>query len=91
MFGYAAEVSKVLASGENYNNNPLIWYTRASFGLTNFIIDFIVYVEASIPVKDSTKANRVIGIGKTIHNMVNVNVQVCYLPCVSYHLLMTDV
>ena len=37
-----------------------------------------------------TKVNRVIGIETKIQKMSNVNGQACYLPCVSYHLLKTD-
>ena len=37
-----------------------------------------------------TKVNRVIGIETKIQKMSNVNGQACYLPCVSYRLLTTD-
>ena len=70
-----------------YKDIPLIWDTRALFGLTPFRGYFIDYVDAVIPVKDVTKVNRVIGIGTAIQNMIDVNDQVFYLPCVYYHLL----
>ena len=83
MFGFAVEVSKVLDSGETYKNNPLIWDTGSSFGMTTFRSDFIDYVEADIPVKDVTKVNGVIAVGTTINNILYLNVHDCYLPCVS--------
>lgn len=69
----------------------LIWDTGASFGLTPFRSDFVDYVECDIPVKDVTKVNRVIGIGTTIHKFKNVNHEDVFLPCISYHLPITDV
>jgi hypothetical protein len=53
--------------------------------------DFIDYIEVEIPVRDVTKINKVVGIGTTMHKMVDTNGKVCYLPCVSYHLPQTDV
>ena len=69
----------------------LIWDTGASFGLTPFKSDFIDYVKCDIPVKDVTKVNKVIGIGTTIHKFVDTNGQSVFLPCISYHLPITDV
>ena len=45
----------------------LIWDTGASYGLTPFRSDFIDYVECTIPVRDVTKVNTVIGIGTTLY------------------------
>jgi hypothetical protein len=69
----------------------LIWDTGALFGLILFHSDFIDYVECDIPVRDVTKVNKVIGIGTTIHKFTDTNGNPVFLPCVSYHLLQTDV
>ncbi len=69
----------------------LIWDTGASAGLTPFRSDFIDYVEVDFEVRDVTKANKVKGIGTTLHKFVDNNGKNVYLPCVSYHLPTTDV
>ena len=53
--------------------------------------DFIDYVEAEIAVKDVTKVNKVIGIGSTLHKLLNDKDKSVLLPCVSYHLPTTGV
>ena len=50
----------------------LIWDTGASYGLTPFRSDFIDHVRSDIPIKDMTKINRVIGIGKNLHKLINL-------------------
>ena len=69
----------------------LIWDTGGSAGLTPFRSDFIDYVECDIEVRDVTKVNKVIGIGTTLHKFVDAAGKDVYLPCVSYHLPLTDV
>lgn len=69
----------------------LIWDTGASYGLTPFWSDFIDYVACTIPVRDVTKVNTVIGIGTTLHKFTDTKGLPVYLPCVSYHLPQTDV
>jgi hypothetical protein len=69
----------------------LIWDTGASYGLTPFRSDFIDYVACTIPVRDVTKVNTVIGIGTTLHKFTDTKGSPVYLPCVSYHLPQTDV
>ncbi len=69
----------------------LIWDTGASAGLTPFWSDFIDYVDCEIDVRDITKVNKVVGIGTTLHKFVYNNGNHVYLPCVSYHLPLTDV
>ena len=63
----------------------LIWDTGASYGLTPFQ-DFIDYVACTIPVRDVTKVNTVIGIGTTLHKFTDTSGLPVYLPYVSYHL-----
>ena len=91
MVGSEVEVWRLFASGAKYKTNILIWNTRASFGLNLFISDFIDYVEDDISVQDVTEANKVICIGGTIQRMDDMNGQVCYIPCVFYHIPTTDV
>ena len=69
----------------------LIWDTGASAGLTPFRSDFIDYVEVDFEIRDVTKANKVAGIGTTLHKFVNDKGGVIYLPMVAYHLPNTDV
>jgi hypothetical protein len=69
----------------------LIWDTDALYGLTPFRSDFIDYVACTIPVRDFTKVNTVIGIGTTLHKFTDTKGSPVYLPCVSYHLRQTDV
>ena len=71
-------------------NCPLVWDTGASFGLTPFLQDFIDYVECEIPVKDISKTNIVIGIG-TMLNRFYMDGEPVFLPCLSYHLPLTEV
>ena len=49
----------------------LIWDTGASAGLTPFRSDFIDYVEVDFEIRDVTKANKVAGIGTTLHRFVD--------------------
>jgi hypothetical protein len=65
--------------------------TGASAGLTPFRSDFFDYVECEIDVRNITKVNKVVGIGTTLHKFVDSNGNHVHLPCVSYHLPMTDV
>ncbi len=69
----------------------LIQDIGASAGLSPFCSDFIDYVEVDFEVRDVTKANKVVGIGTTLHKFVDNNEKDVYLPCVSYHLPITDV
>ena len=69
----------------------LIWDTGVSFGLTPFKSDIIDYVRFNTPVKDVTKVNTVIGIGKKNCKFVDANGKDVFLPCISYHLPTTDV
>ncbi len=69
----------------------LIWDTGSSAGLMPFWSDFIDYVECEIDVGDITKVNKVVGIGTMLHKFVDNNGNHVYLPCVSYHLPLTDV
>jgi hypothetical protein len=69
----------------------LIWDTGASAGLTPFRSDFIDYVEVDFEIRDVTKANKVSGIGTTLHRFVDDKGGVIYLPMVAYHLPNTDV
>ena len=62
-----------------------------SFILTSFKIDFVDYMECDIPVKDVTKFNKVIGVGKITNKFKNSKVDDVYLPCVSYHIPMADI
>ena len=55
------------------NTLILIWDTGTSFGLTQLRSDFIDYVKCDISVKDVTKVNGVIGIGTTLHKIVETN------------------
>jgi hypothetical protein len=69
----------------------LIWDTGASAGHTPFRSDFIDYVEVDFEIRDITKANKVAGIGTTLHKFVDDKGGVIYLPMVAYHLPNTDV
>ena len=59
--------------------------------LKPFSNDFIDYVECNILVKDLTKVNRFIGIRTTLHKFIEINGKYIFLPCISYHLIQTDV
>ena len=60
----------------------LIWDTGASYGSMPFRGYLIDYVKCAIPVKDDTNTNRVIGIGTTLHKLINSNGKEVLLPCV---------
>ena len=64
----------------------LVWDTGSLYGLTPFRSDFIDDVKCDIPVKDTTKVNRVIGIGTNLNKFTKRNGQYIFLPCISYHL-----
>ena len=59
--------------------------------MTPFRSDFIDYVEVSFEVWDVTKANKVVGVGITLHRFVDDYGKDVYLPCVLYHLPTSDV
>ncbi len=58
------EMHKSVSSHLDPKTLILIWDTGGSAGLTPFRSDFIDYVECDIDVRDVTKVNKVIGIGK---------------------------
>ena len=64
----------------------LVYDLGASAGLTPFKSDFFDYVKCSIPVRDISKVNEVIGIGTTIHKFIDTKGRFVYLPQVAYHL-----
>jgi hypothetical protein len=68
-----------------------IWDMGASYGLTPVLSNFIDYVVCTIPVRDVTKVNNVIGIGTTLHKVTDTKELPVYLPVVSYHLSHADV
>ena len=49
----------------------LIWDKGSSAGLIPFRSDFIDYVEVDFEIRDITKANKVAGIGTTLHKFVD--------------------
>ncbi len=69
----------------------LIWDMGTSFGFTPFRSDFIDYVACTIPVRDITKVNNMIGIWTRLHKLTDTKELPVYLPCVSYHLPQMDV
>ena len=72
-------------------NLVFIWDRTDSYGLMPFIRNFIDCVRCGILVNDATNINRVIGIGYTLHKLINSNGKEVFLPCVSYHLNQTGV
>ena len=62
----------------------LVWDTGALYGLTTFRNDFIDNMRCDLQVKVVTKANRVIGIGTTLHRLIDRNGQDILLTCISY-------
>ena len=64
----------------------LVWDMRYFYGLTLFRSDFIDYMKCDIPVKEVNKVNKVIGIGITLHKLIDRNGQGIFLSCISYHL-----
>ena len=48
----------------------LVWDKGDSYGLKPFRSDFIDYVGCDITVKDTTKVNKVIGIGNNLHKFI---------------------
>ena len=75
----------------NFYNTPLIWDTGASWGLSPFRADFIDYEEVSIPVKDISKTNMVIGIGTVMYKLRATNGDELLVPGISYHLPECDI
>ena len=69
----------------------LIWDTGAFYGLTPFRSDFIDYVACTIPVRDVTKVNTIIGIGTTLHKFTDTLGLPVYIPSLSYPLPKMDV
>ena len=81
---------------QNINcNDPrimmLVLDTRDSYGFTPFMSNFTYDVRCDISVKDTTKVNRVIGIGTTLHKFIKNNGRCILFPSISYHLTQTDV
>ena len=83
--GFDKSVKRESKERSTFLNFPLVWDTGASCGLTLFCTDFIGYVECSIPVKDITRSNMVIGIGATLHKF-ECQGKLIYLSCLFYHL-----
>jgi hypothetical protein len=70
----------------SFENMRLVWDTGASFGLTPFRDDFIDYQPCSLPVKDISKMNYVIGVGTVMYKFQAENGDVLYVPGIAYHL-----
>ena len=77
--------------GHSFENTPLVWDTGASLGLTPYRADFFDYVDVSIPVRDVTKTNYVVGIGTVIYRFQNDRGDDVFLPCIAYHLPTADI
>ena len=75
----------------SFENTPLVWDTGASLGLTPYRADFFDYVEVSIPVRDVTKTNYVVGIGTVVYRFQNDRGDDVFLPCIAYHLPTADI
>ncbi len=76
----------------SYPDDTLLVYALgASAGLTPFKSEFFDYVKCSIPVRDISKVNEVIGVATTIHKFVDTKGQLVYLPQVAYHLPSSEV
>ena len=75
MFGITAKIAKMLLSTPSFKDTPLIWNTEAPFGLSLTPISnhFCECAKTSIEVKDETKVNKAIGIGRILHNVINVD------------------
>ena len=76
---------------DNFYSTPLIYDTGASFGLTPYRSDFIDFEEASIPVKDISKTNTVLGIGTVMYKLKATNGDELLVPGLSYYLPECDV
>ena len=76
---------------DNYYSTPLIYDTGASFGLTPYRSDFIDFEEASIPVKDISKTNTVLGIGTVMYKLKATNGDELLVPGLSYYLPECDI
>ena len=66
----------------SFDDTPLIWDTGASSGLTCHPEDFIDFVPMELKVKDVTKTNTVVGVGTTLHKMVDTQGNVAWMPCI---------
>ena len=66
----------------DFKHTPLIWDTGATHGLTPFLKDFFHYRPCDIPVKDTSKVNRVIGVGTIMYKFVQPMAKVySFLEC----------
>ena len=77
---------------KSFKTTPLVWDSRASFGLTPHYAYFIDYVDCDIDVKDISKTNEVIGIGTRLHKFTATNGDLLYdVAAFSYHLPSADI
>ena len=91
LFKSSLESSVSLPSKPTFENVALVWDTGASYGLTPYRQDFIDYVEVTIPVKDVTKVNQVVGMGTAIFKFKDSDGKTIFLPCIAYHLPSADI
>ena len=56
-----------------------------------FRSDFVGYVMCDVPVKYITNITRVVSIGTNLQKIINSDIKEVFLPCVSYHIIQTDV
>ena len=75
----------------SFKTTPVVWDSGASFGLTTFCADFIVYVECDIDVRDISKFNKVVGFGITTYKLTATNGGFLSVPALSYHLPSADI
>ncbi len=92
LFQSSPDFHRILECTSHTPDDTLLVYDLgASAGLTPFKSDFFDYVKCSIPVRDISKVNEVIGIGTTIHKFVDTKGRFVYLPQVAYHLPSSEV
>ena len=91
LFKSSLESSVSLPSKPTFENVALVWDTGAYYGLTPYRQDFIDYVEVTIPVKDVTKVNQVVGMGTAIFKFKDSDGKTIFLPCIAYHLPSADI
>ena len=85
------QAKSILSAPPDFYTTPLIYDTGASFGLTPFKADFIDFQEVSIPVKDISKTNYVVGVGTVMYKIKATNGDELLVPGLSYYLPSCDV
>ena len=90
LFLLEAKTNTGLTSSQ-FEDCPVMWNTEVSYGLAQFLRNFIDYEEVCLPLQDIAHTNFVLGIGTVMWKLSASNGDLIYLLILCYNLPTVDI